>query len=173
VSGLIEYSRDAELRFEVHPLAPIVTEALDLAREKTGVGLAGPSVETILTISPAINVEVCRDRFLQALVNILSNAFESLAGKDEGGRVVVEVQSGGETVSVTIADTGTGMDAAQVDSATKRFRSLKKAKGGIGLGLPLAVKIVEREHGGRFDIESTLGVGTTVTVELPRRREAL
>lgn len=172
VSGLIEYSRDVELCFEVCPLAPIVREALELASEKTGVGPAGLDVETILSIPPTINVEVCRDRFLQALVNILSNAFESLAPKDAKGRVVIEAQAGGETVSVAISDTGIGMDSAQLESATKRFRSLKKAKGGIGLGLPLAVKIVEREHGGRFDVESTIGVGTTVTVELAIRREA-
>jgi signal transduction histidine kinase len=171
VSGLLEYSRDAELLFEVYPLAPIIIEALDLAREKAGIGL-GPDVETTVTISPTISVEVCRERFLQALVNILSNAFESLAGKDQRGRVVIEVQANAQNVSVAIADTGSGMDAAQVENATKRFRSLKKAKGGIGLGLPLAVKIVEREHSGRVDIESTLGVGTTVTVELPLRREA-
>lgn len=173
VSGLIEYSKDVELSFEVHPLAPIATEALELAKEKTGVGLVGPNVETILAILPAIKVEVCRDRFLQALVNILSNALESLAGKDDIGRIVIEAQSGGDTVSVTISDTGIGMDSAQVENATKRFRSLKKSKGGIGLGLPLAMKIVEREHGGRFDIESTMGVGTTVTLELPLRREAV
>lgn len=171
VSGLLEYSRDAELIFEVCPLAPIIAEALDLAREKAGVGL-GPDVETSVTIPPTIRVEVCRERLLQALVNIVSNAFESLTGKDQGDRVVIEVQASAENLSMAIADTGSGMDAAQVESATKRFRSLKKAKGGIGLGLPLAVKIVEREHGGRVDIESTLGVGTTVTVELPLRREA-
>ena len=171
VSGLLEYSRDAELIFEVCPLAPIIAEALDLAREKAGIG-RGPGVETTVTIPPTINVEVCRERLLQALVNILSNSFESLAGKDQRGRVVIEVQANAENVSVAIADTGSGMDAAQVESATKRFRSLKKAKGGIGLGLPLAVKIVEREHSGRVEIESTLGVGTTVIVELPRRREA-
>jgi signal transduction histidine kinase len=171
VSGLLEYSRDAELIFEVCPLAPIIAEALDLAREKAGIGL-GPDVETIVTTPPTIRVEVCRERILQALVNILSNAFESLAGKDQRGRVVIEVQANAENFRMAIADTGSGMDAAQVESATKRFRSLKKAKGGIGLGLPLAVKIVEREHGGRVDIESTLGFGTTVTVELPLRREA-
>jgi signal transduction histidine kinase len=168
VSGLLEYSRDAELLFEVYALAPIVTDALDLAREKAGIG---SEVETTVRISPTIRVEVCRDRLLQALVNILSNAFESLAGKQRG-RVVIDVHANAENVSVTITDTGTGMDAAQVENATKRFRSLKKAKGGIGLGLPLAVKIIEREHSGRVDIESTLGVGTTVTVELPLRREA-
>jgi signal transduction histidine kinase len=169
VTGLIEYSKDAELRFEVCPFAPIVAESVDLAREKTGVGL--DDVETILSISPSINVELCRDRFLQALVNILSNAFESMAGQDQKGRVAIEVQASGETLSMTITDTGIGMDAAQVDSATKRFRSLKKEKGGIGLGLPLAVKIIEGEHGGRFDIESALGVGTSVTIEVPRRRK--
>jgi signal transduction histidine kinase len=172
VSGLIEYSKDAELRFEVHALRPIVTEAFDLAKEKTSACLAGHEVDTIVTISPMIHIEVSRDRLFQALVNVLSNALESIAGKERAGRVMVGVQAdGGERLSVTIADTGTGMDAAQVESATKRFRSLKKGKGGIGLGLPLAVKIIEREHSGRLEIESTVGVGTTVTIELPLKRE--
>jgi signal transduction histidine kinase len=171
VTGLIEYSRDVDLRFEMHPLAPILTEAVDLAREKAGAGPA--DVEATLSISPQVDVELCRDRFLQAVVNILSNAFEAIVETDKKGRIAIEVQSSGETVSVTIADTGNGMDAAQVDSATKRFRSLKKEKGGIGLGLPLAVKIIESEHGGRFDIESAVGVGTSVTIELPRKRKVI
>ena len=169
VTGLIEYSRDVDLRFETHPLAPILNEAFDLAKEKAGTRPA--DVQTTLSIPPHVDVELCRDRILQALVNILSNAFEAISETHKSGRITVEVQASGETVSLTIADTGNGMDAAQVDSATKRFRSLKKEKGGIGLGLPLAVKIIENEHGGRFDIESAVGVGTSVTIELPRRRK--
>ena len=171
VKGLLEYSKDVDLVFEVQLLAPIVSEAVEIAKEKCGIGRPALDVDTIITLSPGINAEVCRDRFLQALVNILSNAYEAFADKKGMRRVVVDAQAGSETVSVTISDTGIGMDPAQVESATKRFRSLKKAKGGIGLGLPLAVKIVEREDGGRVDIESVLGVGTTVTIELALRRE--
>jgi signal transduction histidine kinase len=87
-------------------------------------------------------------------------------------RVTVKVESNhGERLSLTITDTGVGMDADQVENATKRFSSLKRDKGGIGLGLPLAVKIVERDHGGRLEIESTRNEGTSVTIELPIRRE--
>ena len=172
VTGLVEYSRDVELHFQLYPLRPIVAEALELAKEKVSANLAPRDVETTLMISPAIQVEVCRERLLQALVNILSNAFESLAGKEDGGRLVVDVRvNGGESLKLTITDTGSGMDVQQVESATKRFRSLRKAEGGIGLGLPLAVKIIEREHLGRLEIESTVGVGTSVTIELPLKRE--
>jgi two-component system phosphate regulon sensor histidine kinase PhoR len=96
-----------------------------------------------------------------------------LAGNEAEQRVVVEAQvnSGSDTIILTIADTGSGMDPVQVENATKRFRSLRKEKGGIGLGLPLALKIIEREHDGRLDIESSVGVGTTVTMELPLMRK--
>ena len=172
VTGLVEYSRDIELHFQLHPLRPIAAEALELAKEKVSANFADQEVETTLMISPEIQVEVCRERLLQALVNILSNAFESLVGKEDGGRLVVAGRvNGGEGLSLTIADTGSGMDVQQVESATKRFRSLRKAEGGIGLGLPLAVKIIEREHLGRLEIESTVGVGTSVTIELPLKRE--
>ena len=172
VTGLVEYSRDVELHFQLHPLRPIVAEAHELAKEKVSANLADHDVETTLMISPTIQIEVCRERLLQSLVNILSNALESLAGKEDGRRLVVTVQvNGGESLSLTIADTGRGMDVQQVESATKRFRSLRKEEGGIGLGLPLAVKIIEREHLGRLEIESTVGVGTSVTIELPLKRE--
>lgn len=171
VKALLDYSRDAELHFEVQPLEPIVSEALALAREKTAATLAGREVQTTVTIPHAFEFEACSARLLQALVNILSNAFESMAGTPEA-TVTVKVESnGGDRLSLTIADTGVGMDPDQVENATKRFSSLKRDKGGIGLGLPLAVKIVEREHGGRLEIESARGEGTSVTIELPLRHE--
>ena len=107
-----------------------------------------------------------------ALSNILSNAYESLI--DREGAKTVEISASlhsADTVVLAVNDNGCGMDPAQVENAKKRFRSLKKAKGGVGLGLPLALKIVEREHGGRLVMDSRLGVGTRVTLELPLRRE--
>lgn len=171
VKALLDYSRDPDLHFEVEPLAPIVNEALSLAKEKTIAALAGREIQTDVTIPHAVELEACRARLLQALVNIFSNAFESMADTPEA-RVTVTVESrGGEQLSLTITDTGVGMDADQVENAKKRFTTLKRDKGGTGLGLPLAVKIVEREHGGHLEIESTTNEGTSVTIELPVRRE--
>jgi signal transduction histidine kinase len=170
VQGLLDYTRDSDLPFEVQPLEPIVSEALGLAREKTAAALADRDVQTAVTIPHALELEACKARLLQALVNILSNAFESVADTPDA-RVTVKVESnGGEHLSLTVTDNGVGMDAAQVEDATKRFRSLKRDKGGIGLGLPLAVKIVEQEHDGRLEIESAPDEGTSVTIELPLRR---
>jgi signal transduction histidine kinase len=169
VQGLLDYTRDSELAFEVQPLQPILAEALSLAREKTAAAVADRDVQTAVTIPPALELEASKTRLLQALVNVLSNAFESVADTADA-RVTITVESnGGDHLSVTVTDTGVGMDAAQVEDATKRFRSLKRDKGGIGLGLPLAVKIVEQEHGGRLDIESVPNEGTSVTIELPLR----
>lgn len=61
------------------------------------------------------------------------------------------------------------MDASGMENARKRFRSLRKDLGGIGLGLPLAIKIIER-HAGSLNIESELGAGTTIMIELPIRQ---
>ena len=172
VNGLLEYSRDADLEFQLLSLRPLVSEALDLAREKASTYLGDQEVEEMLLIPTEIMLEACRDRLVQALANILSNAFESFSKKGHDARVEIAVETHGTgRLSLTVTDTGCGMDASQVESATKRFRSLKKMHGGIGLGLPLALKIIKQEHGGRLDIKSHFGVGTTITIELPTRRE--
>jgi signal transduction histidine kinase len=172
--GLLEYSRNAGLEFERVPLGPLVDEALDLARAKASAYLDGREVAERLAVPAEITLEGCRERLVQALANILSNAFEAFADKPGDGRDRVEISArmlDSDRIVLTITDTGPGMDAAQLESATKRFRSLKKQKGGIGLGLPLALKIITQEHKGSLDIESTLGEGTTVTIELPTKQK--
>ena len=128
--------------------------------------------ETVV-IPDDLELEVCRPRVVQALTNILSNGFEALEGKGTAAALEITATTNGvDRLILKVRDNGCGMEPTQVENAKKRFRSLKKERGGIGLGLPLALKIIEREHGGRLNIESELGTGTIVTVELPLRRKA-
>jgi signal transduction histidine kinase len=170
--GLLEYSRNAGLEFELVALRPLVDEALDLARAKASSHLGGREVEHRLTVPAEITLEGCPERLVQAVSNILSNAFESFADGQGDARVEITARLlDADRLTLTITDTGPGMDASQLESATKRFRSLKKQKGGIGLGLPLALKIITQEHRGGLDIESAVGEGTTVTIELPTKQK--
>jgi signal transduction histidine kinase len=71
---------------------------------------------------------------------------------------------------MTIRDSGCGMSEENLRDALTLF-STSKANG-TGFGLPLAVKIVESEHGGRLSLESAKGRGTSVHIMLPKHREA-
>ena len=165
---MLTYSRDADLDFQLTPLKPMVVEALNLARDKTIVRLTDQNVRESVTVPDQITLETCRPRIVQAMTNVISNAFEALEQKGDGAMLeIVATPNGTDSVLLIVKDTGCGMEPSQVEDAKKRFRSLKKEQGGIGLGLPLAIKIVQREHGGRLEIESEIGVGTTVTIELP------
>ncbi|MEQ9349153.1 MAG: ATP-binding protein, partial [Alphaproteobacteria bacterium] len=77
------------------------------------------------------------------------------------------------SIIVAIADRGCGMDSAEISTALSRFGYLEnvmtRRHAGAGLGLPLANDLV-RLHGGRLDVESRKGQGTTMTVILPIRR---
>lgn len=67
-------------------------------------------------------------------------------------------------VEVTIADTGAGMTAAELEDARKPFRSSRRD--GTGLGLKIARRIVASHHG-EMEMHSSRGVGTTVRIRLP------
>lgn len=172
VTGLLEYTKETELEFLIHPVKPMVAEALGMAKDSARDRVGALAASEVLDIPDGLELEVCRPRIVQALTNVLSNGLEAL--EDKGAAAVLEVTvttNGADQMILKVRDNGCGMDPTQVDSAKKRFRSLKKDRGGVGLGLPLALKIIEREHGGRLEIESELGIGTTVTIELPIKRE--
>jgi two-component system sensor histidine kinase HydH len=98
-----------------------------------------------------------------ALENILRNAYEAMPA---GGTVTVKTQSvlDADAVLVTVEDQGQGMDARELERATDEFFTTKS--GGTGLGLYFASRVA-RVHGGRLNLTSSVGKGTTVGLWLP------
>ena len=82
----------------------------------------------------------------------------------EGGQLVVRTAAERNLVVVYLIDTGVGMDER---TALRMFEPFYTTKpGGSGLGLPTTQKIVEA-HGGRIGVQSEVGRGTQITIELP------
>jgi len=108
-----------------------------------------------------------RGQLHQLIHNIISNAFKY--GR-EGSPVVATLKVSKGIARFTVTDEGEGIAPEHLPRLTERFfradPGRSRAIGGTGLGLAIVKHIVER-HKGRLDISSNLGVGTTVTVELP------
>ncbi len=108
-----------------------------------------------------------RARIEQVLLNILSNAVRYTP---EGGSVTVKAGQSGDTVWMSVQDTGIGIPKEDLPRIFDRFYRVDKARsrvsGGTGLGLSIAMDIV-RKHSGSINVESNAGEGTTMTVILP------
>ncbi|NUT71535.1 ATP-binding protein [Pseudarthrobacter sp. C4D7] len=108
----------------------------------------------------------------QVFTNLVSNAikFTPSGGRIEVGSVSHAAADGSKWATVRIADTGIGISDEEINHVFTRFyrasNAMNGAIPGTGLGLAISKDIVDR-HGGRIDVASTLGTGTTVTVSLP------
>ncbi len=100
-----------------------------------------------------------------ALMNLILNAIQAMPG---GGTLRVSTLARGPAALVEIADTGKGMTEEQVAHIFEPFYTTKSQ--GLGLGLSYAAKVIE-QHGGTVAVESRVGEGTTIRVELPREAE--
>lgn len=118
---------------------------------------------------PRIVVDTTRMR--QVMINLLSNAVK-FTPRD--GRVIIAACTSGDgEVLISVSDNGIGMTEAEIGIALQPFgqvdSSLARTFQGTGLGLPLAVRLVEL-HGGRLVINSTKGAGTTAEIFIPAAR---
>ena len=107
----------------------------------------------------------------QILLNLMTNAIKFTPAD---GRVTMAADIGKDRfLSVKITDTGIGIAAGDLPRVLEPFGQagdvMTRGHDGAGLGLPLAKSMVEL-HGGTFDLESQVGVGTTVTVRFPAER---
>ena len=106
-------------------------------------------------------------RVEQVLMNMVSNAIKYTR---DGGRIAIKAGVRGGEVWCSVKDNGIGIPKEDVQKVFDRFYRVDKARsresGGTGLGLSIAQEIVVR-HGGRIDLKSRVGHGTTITVWLP------
>lgn len=193
-ASYLDYSHDI-LRSGQHLLA-VINDVLDLSRSEAGkMVLKRDSVDLrdvigdcttmvheqcaaarlTLDVAPmpdAVMLHADAAKLRQVILNLLSNAIKFT---DEGGTIWVAAHVGMDAVQLMIRDTGIGMNPEDVDRAFQPFAQLddRLARNyeGTGLGLPLTRALVEL-HEGRIAIDSARGVGTTITVTLPRGQAA-
>lgn len=108
------------------------------------------------------------DRIEQVLINLLSNAIKYTP---QGGRIAVSVSACPKGICTAVQDSGIGIAKEDLIHIFERFYRVDKGRsrelGGTGLGLSIAKEIVER-HGGKINIDSVVGQGTTISFWLPQ-----
>ncbi|MEO6433917.1 MAG: ATP-binding protein [Sphingomicrobium sp.] len=170
VEDLMSLSRIEAERFmspdEDVDLAAVVTESIanSSAQRKVRKCDVTVSVEGEIT-----NVRGDRSQLVQLFDNLVSNALRYGCEK-AGSGVELTIRQAGRWVDVAVVDHGPGIPRDHLPRVTERFYRVDAARsrqsGGTGLGLAIVKHIVER-HRGTLTIDSTEGVGTSVTVSLP------
>lgn len=100
----------------------------------------------------------------QAIIVLATNAIDAMP---EGGVLTLRAANDGHNVTVEVTDSGVGIASENLAKIFDPFFTTKDVGRGTGLGLAVCYGIVA-EHGGRLDVRSTVGVGTTFSISLPK-----
>ena len=157
------YTAQPPLSYKQEVLRDVIHESASVAVESDSKGLRKPAIE--IDVATTLVVCVAKGRLVQALTNVLLNAIEAYGNGDSPKPIKVSAQLRQGIVEITVKDSGCGMSEESQRDALTLFATSKP--NGTGFGLPLAVKIIESEHGGRLTIESVRGRGTLVRIAIP------
>jgi len=159
---LKSFSRKEQGELSLINIAHTVENAIELTAPRAKTAGINPQ---FTPPDPAIFIRAGAIRMEQVLVNLLLNALDAVDGQS-APQIIVTAATDGETATLTVTDTGAGIDPTDLPRVTEPFFSTKITGEGLGLGLSISQAIVQ-EFGGQIDITSTIGHGTTVTVTLP------
>jgi CheY-like chemotaxis protein/two-component sensor histidine kinase len=158
---LLLFSRRETVKPEKLDLNEAVRDATSMLKR-----LVRANIALGLEFSPGpLRVEVDRGQLDQVLMNLAVNASDAMP---EGGKLTIRTGAdAGQTVWLTVEDTGHGIPAVIRDRIFEPFFTTKGVGKGTGLGLSVVHGIVA-QHGGRIQVESDVGKGTTFRITLPR-----
>ena len=145
-------------------LDSVVSASIESARP-----IARNAGVTLVSDVPEQRLDVRGDpvRLGQAVDNLVSNALKFTPA---GGTVTVSLRPDGPQAVIAVTDTGIGIPAVELGRLSQRFfrasTATRNAVPGVGLGLTITKAIVTA-HGGRLDIASEEGVGTSISIVLP------
>ncbi|MEU8264145.1 ATP-binding protein [Micromonospora sp. NPDC048999] len=169
VQELLELTRlqGAEPQPAPEPVAVdwVIAEVID----RTRTAATARRVEIAVDGQRGLTVYGSDSQLATAVANLVENAI-NYSGEDTAVRVTARATD--EHVEIAVTDQGIGIAPNEVDRIFERFyradQARSRATGGTGLGLAI-VKHIASNHGGRVDVSSTLGGGSTFTLRLPAR----
>jgi two-component system NtrC family sensor kinase len=166
VKRLLDFARQTKPQKRLNDVNALIDNIILLVRNQTSfrnIAIGKHLAERL----PQILCD--NDQIQQVFINIILNAAEAMPG---GGTLNVSsaLSQGGEFVTISITDTGPGIPEERRERIFDPFFTTKEH--GTGLGLSISYGIVE-QHGGNISVESTVGKGSTFTIQLPAQtREA-
>ena len=174
VSSLQDFARERHFTRENFPLRQLVEQTLRFVKAEI------PSQVTItLDIADTLYLDADRQRMQQVFLNLIQNALDAISGngsidiaarlrtKSEGDNgFPADCDIKGDTVDITIRDSGSGMSAECLARIFDPFFTTKDVGHGMGLGLFIVYQIIE-EHEGCITASSAEGQGTTFYIRLP------
>ncbi len=126
------------------------------------------SIDMVLNLDAQLPaVYAVGDHLTQVVMNLLINAADASEGRtDHKPRIVISTSRCEKGVMVTVTDNGTGMDKSTLNRVFEEYFTTKPMGKGSGIGMAVSKSLIE-SGGGVISIESELGIGTTVTLQLP------
>ena len=159
ITELLDFSRPTDIKRQPTDLKALLSHSIQLIQQDTA--------NNDIQINLRLQEEVCPvlvdpDRLSQCLLNLYLNAIQAM---DNGGTLTVGCESAGaRKIRISIGDTGKGIPPEHLNKIFDPYFTSKNK--GTGLGLAIVHKIIEA-HDARINVESTLGKGTTVYLQLP------
>jgi two-component system sensor histidine kinase HydH len=153
---LLDYAKQDEPKAEDFDLPALIKETLYLIN-------VPPRISVTVSVPDTLFLFTDRNKVRQIIANLMQNAIEAVPGE---GKVAISAEEKGEFVLLRISDSGVGIDAGALTDIFKPFHTTK-AKG-TGLGLAV-VERNTRVIGGKIDVESGIGKGSSFSIRMPKR----
>jgi two-component system, OmpR family, phosphate regulon sensor histidine kinase PhoR len=154
------------LQFSQVNLKEVIKDALTIVSGN----LERKKMNFVLDIPNQIVIEGDAGRIIQVMVNLLSNAINYSKEQTE---ITVSVKKTTSDAVIKVQDEGIGIEQSELTRLFERFYRVDRARsresGGTGLGLAIVKHLVEA-HNGTVEVESTIGVGTTISIHIPLRQ---
>lgn len=165
VQNFLEFSRPPKLKMQQVSPSIIVDLVIQLLEHRLN------SYEVRIEVNrkrPLPPILADPEQLKEVLVNLVVNACEAMK---KGGQILISEEEAferpiGKTAVIRVSDNGPGIPEALMENVMQPFFTTKEE--GTGLGLSIASRIIE-EHGGKLDLTSAEGTGTTFTITLPVR----
>lgn len=168
IRDILNYSRNARMPLEV--------EGIDFRKMVEEIfshlvySYNSEKVHYSIVVEQGSDFKTDRSRLYVVLTNVISNSLKYINQQSENASVKVEVQATEAQATISISDTGIGIEEKHLNKVFEMFYRATDQQPGSGLGLYIVKESVERLNG-KVKIDSTVGKGTRVTIQIPNLQE--